>query len=531
MRPMDVKQREITPQPGVRAHRACAFFGAVSLLLSLSTWSEIGSLGPFIEAAPVALVAYRSDLGEAGAVDHPVGVVAEPHRPTTLRLSSGDAAAWLVDGGAPNRGVSGDDAACEHVFAVPGATATVVATARKIVRKTATYEFTVFVKYVRRELRALTSKDRAAFLESMHVVWALETSAGKKSYGDDYRGLDYFAEKHLRGSAALVNAETALHYWDYVEDDARHGGAFRRSEIFDDDWFGALPPSNSSAKAIPRGPWAYARLPTGSRYGNAHGLARAPWNVDGAPFVRRSAARRVASPAELARTSRRGRSDRVLDSRPFPTLPGCAEFEACYAETTFAATMECTHRRCMNGLTHGSVHVNVGGHWGVDATIFDELGWTTHREQFLLIAKGLWRKGLVTFRPDARYSRERLNESGALGYVATLANVSALNATDELWARLHAAFCAIGTVGEMYTSASPTDPTFWHDAACAPGVCPGHGADDALPFRGLFGDNATVSNAAFYAATHPLDAALPYAYDALHWAACGAASPLASGNG
>ena len=70
-----------------------------------------------------------------------------------------------------------------------------------------------------------------------------------------------------------------------------------------------------------------------------------------------------------------------------------------------------------------------------------------------------------------------------------------------------------------------------HDAACAPGICPGHGADDALPFRGLFGDNATVSNAAFYAATHPLDAALPYAYDALHWAACGAASPLASGNG
>ena len=87
---------------------------------------------------------------------------------------------------------------------MPGATATVVATARKIVRKTATYEFTVFVKYVRRELRALTSKDRAAFLESMHVVWALETSAGKRSYGDDYRGLDYFAEKHLRGSAALV---------------------------------------------------------------------------------------------------------------------------------------------------------------------------------------------------------------------------------------------------------------------------------------------------------------------------------------
>ena len=185
----------------------------------------------------------------------------------------------------------------------------------------------------------------------------------------------------------------------------------------------------------------------------------------------------------------------------------------------------------------------------------------------------------VTFRPDARYSRERLNESGALDYVATLANVSALNATDELWARLHAAFCAIGTVGEMYTSASPTDPTFWvvhpnlerllmrkrlyfdgfdetwgyarnartasdtglvcdwsavdreHDADCAPGICPGHGADDALPFRGLFGDNATVSNAAFYAATHPLDAALPYAYDALHWAACGAASPLALGNG
>ena len=610
---MEVKQREIR-RPGVSGLRACGVFAFVSSVVSLSTVPYMSSMDDFVEVAPVALVAYRSDLGAAGEVAHPVGVVAEPHRPVTLRLSSGDGAAWLVDGSPCNVGLSGDGSACEHVFSVVGATVRVRATARKLFQATARYDFDVRVKYVRRELRSLGGGDRAALLEAMRVLWSTPTAEGRRAFGAHFRGLDHFAEKHLRGSAALpcdhwhdgaavanhhvavsleferslqaVNPETCLHYWDYVQDDATKGAAFAdgADSVFADDWFGAIPAPKRTTNAttedgaqggpIPRGPWAYLALPRISHYGNAYGLARSPWNLSPSPWVLRLAT--------------------VVDRRPFPKLPGCGDFEACYEERTFGATME-----CMNGLTHGSVHINVGGHWGVDGAVLDAFNWTDHREQFLLIAKGLWRKGLVrcpsacgadadegacacdcsaTFRPDAKLSRGRLEASGALAYLETLGGgAGALNATDAVWADLHAELCKVGTVGDMYTSASPNDPTFWvippnlerllmrkrlllsdfdetwayahnwktasdtnlvcdwsqvdreHDAVCETKTCPGHGEFDVLPFTDLWGDNATDTNRRFYDRTHPLDTGgvLPYVYDSLHWPVCGPDSVLA----
>ena len=74
--------------------------------------------------------------------------------------------------------------------------------------------------------------------------------------------------------------------WDYVVDDAQHGAGFRaRSPVFGDDWFGAVADSNASSRAIPRGRWAFARLPDAAAgdVANVYGLARAPWNADASP--------------------------------------------------------------------------------------------------------------------------------------------------------------------------------------------------------------------------------------------------------
>lgn len=63
---------------------------------------------------------------------------------------------------------------------------------------------------------------------------------------------------------------------------------------------------------------------------------------------------------------------------------------------------------------------------------------------------------------------------------------------------------------------------------CAPATCPGHRADDLLPFEGLLADQAGLySNLEFYNLTSPYNARLPYVYDSLSsWDGCADGSLL-----
>ena len=203
-----------------RGGKALAFFVSVSLLLSVLTWKD-GMSSPLLEPDAVTMAVYRSDLGEGSAIDHALGLVAEPHRETTLALSSEDTLAWLVDGSVPNRGTRAGGREALHVFSMPGEASVVSVTARRLGRTSTAYEFTVYCKYVRRELRSLSSKDREDFLAAMRVLWDTETSAGKAWYGDAYRGIEYFAQKHLRGAAAPV-----CDHWHDGAGVATHHSAF-----------------------------------------------------------------------------------------------------------------------------------------------------------------------------------------------------------------------------------------------------------------------------------------------------------------
>eukprot|EP00621_Florenciella_sp_RCC1693_P003496 CAMPEP_0182549246 /NCGR_PEP_ID=MMETSP1323-20130603/39968_1 /TAXON_ID=236787 /ORGANISM="Florenciella parvula, Strain RCC1693" /LENGTH=285 /DNA_ID=CAMNT_0024760697 /DNA_START=9 /DNA_END=866 /DNA_ORIENTATION=- len=136
--------------------------------------------------------------------------------------------------------------------------------------------------------------------------------------------------------------------------------------------------------------------------------------------------------------------------------------------------------------------------------------------------------------------------------------------------------CHLGSPGEMFTSAAPQDPTFWplhgnaerfvqylrilkaegnitmdetwgyyhmdnipsddhlvcdwsvvaEDARmmpdCSHGTCPGHKADDLLPFSGLMtNQDGLFSNLGFYKLTNPDNDELPYVYDSLSfWEGC-----------
>ncbi len=59
------------------------------------------------------------------------------------------------------------------------------------------YEFTVTVKYVRREIRDLTDRDRETFFNAVSVLQRVPSAVGRAIYGNKYYSKDYFNRIHL----------------------------------------------------------------------------------------------------------------------------------------------------------------------------------------------------------------------------------------------------------------------------------------------------------------------------------------------
>lgn len=155
-----------------------------------------------------------------------------------------------------------------------------------------------------------------------------------------------------------------------------------------------------------------------------------------------------------------------------------------------------------------------------------------------------------------------------------------LQEEDEIWASLLAGLCDVGWPGEMFTSAAPYDPMFWvvhptnerllswlrilgnqnkipfdesfsynHHLStasnmtppsdtgfvcdwtgidelslqmpvCTKKQCPGHGANDTIPFRDFLDRDETYTNQEFYDFMYPFNPELPYMYDNFLWEHC-----------
>lgn len=57
--------------------------------------------------------------------------------------------------------------------------------------------FTVMVKYVRREIRSLTDRDREIFFNAVSVLQRVPSAVGQQVYGKKYFSKDYFNRLHL----------------------------------------------------------------------------------------------------------------------------------------------------------------------------------------------------------------------------------------------------------------------------------------------------------------------------------------------
>jgi len=128
----------------------------------------------------------------------PWDYLAEPYREATLSIreafsegdSNPDRYLWTIDGEKKT------GSTISHTFTSVG---------KKPVSVTDTetgkiFSTEVMVKYVRREIRSLTDKDRNDMLDALETIYRLPTEEGTKIFGDDYKGMDYFLKEHLTGA-------------------------------------------------------------------------------------------------------------------------------------------------------------------------------------------------------------------------------------------------------------------------------------------------------------------------------------------
>jgi len=537
------------------------------------------------------------------------GLLLDAASPSTVTHGDGENRRWVVEGRHDSYGP-----AAEVWLRDPGA---YTLRARRDDESEWT-EVAVAARVVRKELRALSEGDRAAYFGALKEVYANDDAAGLARYGPSFKSANWLVREHLDGAARrdcdhwhddvgivnhhvgitwqlekslrAVDPTTAAHYWDYtIEGADPDPDAWKASPIFGDDWFGPAA-SNAPDRVVDRGLWARTPVLANARlysnFTNPYGLLRSPWNTNRTPYLMRSS--------------------NVLGSpRGGFVMPTCGDFspllngDAPSLAKTAAA---------LNGGLHGPVHIMVGGHWGQEAYWSDYMANAApfSSSQILLFSKFAWRQGYVRC-PDAcaadapqdecrcacpasdppRTPLTVLDEmhfrdadmpfSDAFGDTAVRKGdggdgyFGANNITAEQILDL---VCAVGFPGEMFTSAAPQDPLFWPlhglserfvqyaralkkaglldfdetwdyahapniasdtgyvcdwggagDAAmpeCYEATCPGHNEDDLLPFEDLFpGQRGLVTNAEFYARTHPIDGDTDYVYDTLdYWPAC-----------
>ncbi|CAM9189470.1 unnamed protein product [Choristocarpus tenellus] len=230
-------------------------------------------------------------------------------------------------------------------------------------------EAEVMCKYVRRELRELTQKDRERFFDALEVYHRVDLDKGRALYGDFFVNYESQTRKHLakmtldgyspfhNGQVFItahfafarelelglqaVDPSIALPYWEYTLDKVLYGSNWQvTSPIFSNAYFGAYPQEEEGVHTITTGRWAYLPIPKNFSMPerNAYGRLTDSVNPDPSGFV--------------------GRSKSMCGLETKAALPGCKELWGVIQ----SSSLDQLHGRVEFGY-HGMLHSAVGGYW------------------------------------------------------------------------------------------------------------------------------------------------------------------------
>eukprot|EP00904_Undaria_pinnatifida_P008207 jgi/Undpi1/4516/HiC_scaffold_18.g07870.m1 len=367
------------------------------------------------------------------------------------------------------------------------------------------------MKYVRREIRQLTDADREAFFTAMETLYRLPTAEGTDEYGDEYKGIHYFVQLHLDGAGVkecdhwhddagimthhigytllfeqalqIVDPMVSIPYWEYTIESALGFSSYGESDVFSDDWFGAASPPNP-LHVVEKGRWAYLPVMANAweHVHNSFGLLRSPWNADSTPFVTRH---------------------NTTNAKDNTSMVTCEKYQDCFDSANMS-----TMNNCLNGRTHGPVHILIGGEWDNPEEAFtDTVGKRgvpyCYSNMVPLISKFLWRKGYLRVPDTCSVEQsgggdetscrascpEELYKTRGMSPYDVLMDVSAIHwfaettkgtviydtederfhiagdhgqaFEDAFWKKALDSLCDPGHVGDMFTSSAPYDPLFW----------------------------------------------------------------------
>lgn len=491
-------------------------------------------------------------------------------------------------------------------------TSSIQITAQESGEKLINRDFVMMVKYVRREIRTLIDDDRKRFFDSMYKLYTVDETTGLGDYGAKFKTAEHFLYKHMLGAATIdcdhwhdgsgivvnhgaitlefeqalqsIDPSVSVPYWEYAKDELDYGN-FMNSEIFKPTWFGEVSPSHKLHRINDGGPWSKIQVPSGDKYKswpkdssflnpfvNSYGQMRSSWNNNPSPYICRS-------------NTTYGKTE--------ITLPSCSTLQSCFESVNLKEMFA-----CINGATHGPVHINVGGAWGDDDLIDTheaELSFlrSPHRP---LLFKIMWRMGYTRCpttcdeeNPEScrcSVPKEFLDKYGArnilerTGILTLLSKRLPSTSSDKTMEMVLKLLESPGIIGDMFTSASAWDPSFWplHGSAerllnhkriqksqgmlakngfdeewgfpsydpekslylkgvcdwsgvesnedltmpvCdEDAACEGHGPDDSLAFGNFLSTNDRYTNAEFYDFMHPWNEALPYTFDTFDYDYC-----------
>ena len=443
--------------------------------------------------------------------DLPWDMLVEPHRTQTLNLESVTTGGintlsytdytivWTIDGTTYTK--TSTDTSIDLYFTEVGIKSGSISLYATGKTALVTQDFTIAVKYVRREIRTLTDTDRNEFFAALSIIYNdsdTVQSKYKTLYGSKYMSAKDFAAEHLLGAGTTdcdhwhdgagflnhhvgftlqfeqalqaISPKLTVPYWEYSSD-AYLYDTWNESKIFDEDWFGESTPTNSDHIIQDGGTWNELEVPSGSDYltwdtsstgtlnprVSAYGALRSPWNNIDDNYVRRT--------------------DLTYGGSTF-TMPGCTEMTSCYNSDSFSSISD-----CMNGFTHGPVHILIGGAYN-DYVDFSDYSWV-EKPGLLLYFKILWRMGF-TRCPSVNYCTDNniaesecvcsipdsILEEYGVNYIAEVTgfadyaenfggyNTSQLQDEDLMLTllRLHE---DVGSVGEFFTSNAAFEPLFW----------------------------------------------------------------------
>ena len=248
-----------------------------------------------------------------------------------------------------------------------------------------TYVATLMCKYVRREMRTVTSEDRLRYLEAMRIVTTMRLDEGRRMYGGKFANLEYFAVKHIHTeecspfhgglsfitshAAFTLELEQALQsidpsvtqpYWDYTLDAALLGADWDTAAVFSNDWFGSTRPGGPDHLVTST---FFQDIPVPTNFSkpvrNSYGRVTSTINNDPSHFATRA---------------------HTFCGLPITMpLPGCPEMIGCLK----AKTLPDLHD-CMENELHGDLHAILGGSWDCAYEIAEVVGLAANRTDPLL---------------------------------------------------------------------------------------------------------------------------------------------------